>query len=205
MADMSLMPIVVLASGSGTLLKALIDAQDKGSFTIVRVITDRECPAVQKARDAHIDTHVIPLFDNREQWNVELCEKISDVAPELVVSAGFMRVLGNPTVAEFEGKIINVHPALLPLFPGAHAVRDALDARAQKTGTTVHFVDLGVDSGPIIASHEVDIAVNDTEDSLHERIKVEERRLLVHVVQQFAQGRIKYEASAHGIRGGLHD
>jgi len=115
---------------------------------------------------------------------------LTDLAPDLIVSAGFMRVLGETVVTKFSGILINTHPALLPDFPGAHAVRDALAAGATKTGTTVHFVDNGVDTGPIIAQREIEILPGDSEESLHERIKVAERELLVQVVRNIVAGKV---------------
>jgi phosphoribosylglycinamide formyltransferase-1 len=108
--------------------------------------------------------------------------------PDLVVSAGFMRILGPAFLARFEGKTINTHPALLPAFPGAHAVRDALAAGATETGTTVHLVDAGVDTGPVLAQRKVQVNPDDDEATLHERIKVEERALLVEVINAIAKG-----------------
>jgi phosphoribosylglycinamide formyltransferase-1 len=119
---------------------------------------------------------------NRADWDQQIIEALTDLQPDLVVSAGFMRILSSDCVSKF--KIVNSHPALLPLFPGAHAVRDALAAGATTTGATIHWVDSGVDTGKIIAQEAVEITGADTEESLHERIKIIERRLYVATLQQ---------------------
>jgi len=125
-------------------------------------------------------------FETRDVWNSALSDAIATYEPDFVVSAGFMRVIGEPALTRFAGRIINTHPALLPAFPGAHAVRDALAAGATVTGSTVHYVDEGVDTGPVILQEAVEILVADDEASLHERIKIVERRLLVQAVTELA-------------------
>ncbi|WP_197702425.1 phosphoribosylglycinamide formyltransferase [Corynebacterium suranareeae] len=172
--------IVVLASGTGTLLQALIEAQ--GSYSIVGVVSDVKCPALAKATDAGIKTAVVPLGSDRAQWNLELADAVAEHDPDLVVSAGFMKILGEGFLAKFPSRIINTHPALLPSFPGAHAVRDALAYGVKVSGSTVHLVDAGVDTGPIIAQRAVQVEVDDDESSLHERIKQVERKLIVEVL-----------------------
>jgi phosphoribosylglycinamide formyltransferase-1 len=122
------------------------------------------------------------MTSDRSDWDQQIIGALTDLQPDLVVSAGFMRILSAECVSKF--KIVNSHPALLPLFPGAHAVRDALAAGATTTGTTIHWVDSGVDTGQIIAQEEVEITDADTEESLHERIKIVERRLYVATLQQ---------------------
>lgn len=182
--------IVVLASGSGSLFQALIDAPNRGvDFKIKGLITDNpNAQAIARAAKAGIEIAVLPIsdFSSRAEWNMAVADAASYFAADLVVSAGFMKILAEPILSRFENKIINTHPALLPNFPGAHAVRDALAAGANVTGSTVHFVDAGVDTGPVIAQKTVVIAVDDDESSLHERIKVVERDLLVQVVTQLA-------------------
>ena len=190
--------IVVLASGAGSLFRSLIDARADLGIDIVGLIADAQVPAVDIAREFDIPTFVIPVGADRGQWNEQLASQLRDLTPDLIVSAGFMRVLGSTVVDEFEGHIINTHPALLPLFPGAHGVRDALAAGVSVTGTTVHFVDAGVDTGCIIAQAEVPVLAGDTEASLHERIKVEERALLVEVVGQIVQGKVQYDNPKNG-------
>jgi len=184
--------IVIMASGSGSIAQAIIDAQKDGVLNaeIVGVISDQESALVlQRSAKAGIPSQVIPMTVNRLQWDFEIISTLTELQPDLVVSAGFMRILSAECVAKF--KIVNSHPALLPLFPGAHAVRDALAAGVTKTGTTIHWVDSGVDTGEIIAQEEVEIAVGDTEESLHERIKIVERRLYVATLQQLLNERVR--------------
>lgn len=190
--------IVFLASGTGSLFRSLIEARADLGIDIVGLIADSEVPAVDIAREFGIPAFVIPVGSDRAQWNDELATQLRSLTPDLIVSAGFMRVLGPTVVDEFEGRIINTHPALLPLFPGAHGVRDALAAGAKVTGTTVHFVDAGVDTGRIIAQAQVAVLDDDTEATLHERIKIEERALLVDVVGQIVQGKVKYDNPKNG-------
>ena len=181
---MSATRVVILASGSGTLFQALIENQAELAIEIVALVVDKDVPAVQRAQSAGISVVEVPMLPDRDQWNQVMESVLTDLGADLVISAGFMRVLGPNVVAAFAGRLINTHPALLPDFPGAHAVRDALAAGVTSTGTTVHFVDAGVDTGPIIAQREVEIFPTDTEDSLHERIKVVERELLVETVRK---------------------
>lgn len=129
----------------------------------------------------------------RDAWDLALAEATAAYAPDLVVSAGFMKIVGKHFLARFGGKVVNTHPALLPSFPGAHGVRDALAYGAKVTGCTVHFVDDGVDTGPIIAQGVVEVGADDTEDALHERIKEVERRLLVDVVGRLARDGYRIE------------
>jgi len=171
--------IVILASGSGTLAQAIIDA--RLDIDIVAVITDmKDAPVLERAQKAHIETFTIPMMADRSEWDREVETLLAALKPDLVVSAGFMRVLSHKVVDRF--KIINSHPALLPLFPGAHAVRDALAAGATETGTTIHWVDAGVDTGEVIAQERVEIHPGDTEELLHERIKIVERGLIVATI-----------------------
>ena len=171
--------IVILASGSGTLAQAIFDAQLPAD--IVAVISDKKDAAVlDRAQKSHIETFTIPMLPDRAEWDRELETLIAALKPDLVVSAGFMRILSERITNRF--KIINSHPALLPLFPGAHAVRDALAAGVTETGTTIHWVDAGVDTGQVIAQERVEIHPGDTEESLHERIKIVERGLIVATI-----------------------
>lgn len=176
--------VVVLASGSGTLLQAVIDATATGGLPIdlVAVGSDTaQAQALDRARAAGIDTFVMPPADfaDRAAWNDALAATLQGLAPDWVVSAGFMRILGPQVVDAFAGRIVNTHPALLPAFPGAHGVRDALAQGVKVTGCTVHLVDHGVDTGPILAQEAVAVLPDDDEATLHERIKAVERRLLV--------------------------
>lgn len=182
--------VVVLASGSGSLFQALIDSQADLNLDIVALMVDKDVPAVARAQSAGISVIEVPMLRDRNQWDQVMESVLTDLAPDLIVSAGFMRVLGENVVTKFSGSLINTHPALLPDFPGAHAVGDALAAGATKTGTTVHFVDTGVDTGPIIAQREIEILPSESEESLHERIKVVERELLVQVVRNIVTGKV---------------
>ena len=138
----------------------------------------------------------IELGADRAEWDRHLLAALEAAQPDLVVSAGFMRVIGPAVLSRFQGRIINTHPALLPQFPGAHAVRDALAAGVQATGATVHFVDAGVDTGPVIRQVSVPVLPSDDEPTLHERIKQVERVLLVDVVRDFAQDLVTYPQEA---------
>ena len=175
--------IVVLASGSGTLAQAIFDAVRDGQLAcdIVAAISDqKDAQVLDRAHRAKIETFTIPMLADRSEWDRELETLIAALRPDLVVSAGFMRILSHRITDKF--KIINSHPALLPLFPGAHAVRDALAAGATETGTTIHWVDAGVDTGQVIAQERVEILPADTQESLHERIKIVERGLIVATI-----------------------
>ncbi len=175
--------ILVLASGSGSLLQALLDSPVGNAVVAVGSDTP-DAYALTRATETGIAAFTVSPadFDTRADWNAGLLAAIRAVEPDLIVSAGFMRIIGAEIVEAYRGRIINTHPALLPAFPGAHGVRDALAYGVKVTGCTVHFVDEGVDTGSIIAQTAVIIEPDDTEDSLHERIKIQERRLLVGVV-----------------------
>ncbi len=182
--------VVVLASGTGTLLTALANQADQIGIQIVGLITDSQVPACDRAQELGIPVTVVPFLEDRVKWDQNLATELSRLKPALIVSAGFMKILG-PVVLRFhQGKIINTHPALLPNFPGAHAVRDALAAGVSETGATIHFVDKGVDTGEVIAQVRVKVDPSDTQDSLHERIKQAERELLVATVGDIAQGKV---------------
>jgi phosphoribosylglycinamide formyltransferase-1 len=181
---------VVLVSGSGSLLQALIDACQDPSYAARIVAVGADRPAIEglaRAERAGISTFVCRVadFPTRADWDVALEGELAAYAPELVVSAGFMKVLGPAVLANH--RVINTHPALLPSFPGAHGVRDALAHGVRVTGTTCHWVEAGVDTGPIIDQRAVAVEDGDTEDSLHERIKVQEREMLVEVVDRLGR------------------
>jgi phosphoribosylglycinamide formyltransferase-1 len=183
--------LVVLASGTGTTLQAVIDAAADDDFGAVVVAAGTDVPgclAMSRAEAGGVETFALPLrnYASREAWNDALADRIAGYRPDLVVLAGFMRVLGPQVVRRF--RILNTHPALLPAFPGAHAVRDALAYGVRVTGCTVHLVDSGVDTGPVLAQAAVEVRPDDDEASLHERIKAVERRLLVDVVGRMARG-----------------
>jgi len=195
---------VVLVSGSGTNLQALLDAIDgRGAeeygARIVAVGADRHGAAgLERAERAGLPTFVcrVPDFASRAEWDRALTERTAAYEPDLVVSAGFMKIVGEEFLARFGGRFINTHPALLPSFPGAHGVRDALAYGVKVTGCTVHFVDDGVDTGPIIAQGVVEVRDEDDADggaALHERIKEVERRLLADVVGRLARNGYRIE------------
>ncbi|MCG7248427.1 phosphoribosylglycinamide formyltransferase [Corynebacterium simulans] len=174
--------IVVLVSGTGSLLQAIIDAQDE-NYRVVKVVADVPCQGVERAKAAGIEAEVVTMGADRAEWNKRLVAAVEAAQPDVVVSAGFMKILGADFLARFEGRTINTHPALLPSFKGAHGVRDALEYGVKVTGSTVHFVDAGVDTGRIIAQEPVLVRQDDDEASLHERIKVVERQLIVKVLR----------------------
>ncbi|MFY2787225.1 phosphoribosylglycinamide formyltransferase [Rhodococcus sp. MALMAid1271] len=182
--------VVVLASGTGSLLQSLIDATEAQDYParIVAVGVDRDCDAVRRADEAGIPHFRVGLKDyaDRAHWDIALTDAVLRHEPDLIVTAGFMKILGGRFLDAFAGRIINTHPALLPSFPGAHAVRDALDHGVKVTGSTVHLVDSGVDTGPILAQEAVPVLDTDDEPALHERIKTVERRLLVDVIAAVA-------------------
>lgn len=187
------MRLLVLVSGSGTLLQALLDAHSSADLDaeVVGVGADRaDAYALVRAQGAGVPTFVHPYRkgEDRQQWDSELTTLVAGFNPDLVVSAGFMKLVGHDFLARYAGRMINTHPALLPSFPGMHAVRDALAHGVKVTGATVFSVDAGVDTGTILAQEAVPVLAGDTEESLHERIKVVERRLLVDTINQLSKG-----------------
>jgi phosphoribosylglycinamide formyltransferase-1 len=186
--------VFVLASGAGTLVQALIDALAEGTLKVDIVAVGSDVPAapvLSRAAAAGIPAFVCAPADyaSRVDWDAALLDRVKEYSPDLVVSAGFMRILGPGFVDTFVGKVINTHPALLPSFPGTHAVRDALAYGVKITGCTVHLVDHGVDTGPILAQRAVDVLPDDDVPALHERIKVVERELLVATIAQMTKSR----------------
>jgi formyltetrahydrofolate-dependent phosphoribosylglycinamide formyltransferase len=184
--------VVVLVSGSGTLLQAVLDASADPGFPVHVVAVGADRPGIEglaRAERAGRPTFVARLADHpdRDAWDKALTETVAAYEPDLVVSAGFMKILGAAFLERFAGRVLNTHPALLPAFPGAHAVADAIAHGVQVTGATVHLVDAGVDTGPIVAQQAVSVAPEDDVETLHERIKVVERRLLVDVVALMAR------------------
>ena len=181
--------LVVLASGTGSLLQSLL-ATAVGDYParVVAVGVDRDCRAERIAAEAEIPSYRVQLgdFADRAAWDTAIAEATARHAPDLIVSAGFMKILGPEFLSRFLGRVVNTHPALLPAFPGAHAVPEALDYGVRVTGCTVHLVDAGVDTGPILAQQAVEVLDADDEQTLHERIKVVERRLLVDVLAALA-------------------
>jgi phosphoribosylglycinamide formyltransferase 1 len=182
--------VVVLLSGTGSLCAALLAAADDPGYParVVAVGADRDAAGLEHARRRGLPTFVRPLgdFPDRAEWDRALADDIAAHDPDLVVSAGFMKIVGPAVLGRFEGRLVNTHPALLPAFPGAHAVRDALAAGVAVTGSTVHLVDAGVDTGPVLAQREVPVLPDDDEAALHERIKTVERELLVETVAALA-------------------
>lgn len=178
--------LVILASGEGSVAQALIDASIKldGALyhhvEVTRVITENpQAGILRRAQEANVPVHVIPFRGGAERsgWEGQLRTEIDEVNPWLVVSAGFMKILSPEFVSSF--RIVNTHPSLLPLFPGAHAVRDALAAGVTQSGCTLHYIDEGVDTGEIIAQRTLEVLPGESEESLHGRIKELERELLV--------------------------
>ena len=183
--------IVILASGEGSLAEALIHMElENAPYSVAALVTDRSNINVLK-RAATMATPAVVVdfnsFAERRDWESELASIVASYDPWLVVSAGFMRILSPRFLAQF--KVINSHPSLLPLFPGMHAVADALAAGVEETGCTVHLVDSGVDTGPVLAQRKVRIATDDNATTLHERIKEIERVLLPEVVAELARAR----------------
>jgi phosphoribosylglycinamide formyltransferase-1 len=185
-----MLSIVVLISGSGSNLKALLEATENPLFgaKIVAVGSDNPADGLAHAERFGVPTFVVTpgAFNSREEWAEVLLANIKHFNPDLVVLAGFMRILPPNFVRALSPNLINTHPSLLPAFPGAHAVRDALEARVSTTGVTIHVVDEGVDTGPHIAQAEVEVQTDDNEHDLHERIKSVERELLVSTVKAIA-------------------
>jgi len=198
------MRLAVLVSGSGTNLQALIDAiADEPEFggEIVVVASDRaDALGLERARKASIPAVALELADyaDRPSWEAALIAALDEHAPELVIGAGFMRIVSPTFIAHWPGRVINIHPSLLPSFPGAHGVRDALAHGVKVTGTTVHFLDEEVDAGAIIAQRAVPIEEGDDEHSLHERIKAVEHELLPEVIRLICAGRV--EANGRQVR-----
>jgi phosphoribosylglycinamide formyltransferase-1 len=185
------MRIVALVSGTGSNLQAVIDAVKSGELDIeiAAVGADREGTyGVERSAEAGLETFVVNFnsFPTRAEWDAALTEKVASYSPDVVVSSGFMRIVSPEFIDTFHGKYLNTHPALLPAFPGAHGVRDAMAYGVKVTGCTVHWADAGVDTGPIIAQEAVVVEPGDTEESLHERIKVVERRLLIQTLADLA-------------------
>ena len=189
--------VVVLASGAGTLFEALAIRANEIGIEIVGLVTDAKVAACDRAATLNIPVTVVPMSVDRIAWDQSLATALRRLKPELIISAGFMKILGQEVLASYMGRIINTHPALLPLFPGAHAVRDALQAGVLETGATVHFVDAGIDTGQVIMQQQVMVEPDDTEALLHERIKVVEREILVRVVRDIANGKIMLGDTVH--------
>ncbi|NEN04420.1 phosphoribosylglycinamide formyltransferase [Diaminobutyricibacter tongyongensis] len=189
-----MLSLVVLISGGGSNLRALLEASEDAEFParVVAIGADRDADGLAWAEEYGIPSFTVPFssFDNREEWGDALLEQILQWGPDLVILSGFMRLVPPRVVAALSPRLINTHPAYLPEFPGAHGVRDALAAGVTETGASLIVVDNGVDAGPIISQERVAVLPGDTEASLHDRIKPVERRLLVQAVLDIANGYI---------------
>jgi len=197
--------VAVLASGRGTNLQALLDAARSADFParVVVVISDRErAVALERAAAARVPAVFLDpkASADRDAYDAAMLDCLERHRVELVCLAGFMRILGGAFVARLRGRLVNIHPSLLPAFPGLRPQRQALDHGVKIAGVTVHFVDEGVDTGPIIAQASVPVRDDDTEESLAERILVEEHRLYPEVVRRFAEGRVRLQGRRVGER-----
>jgi phosphoribosylglycinamide formyltransferase 1 len=184
--------IVVLVSGSGTNLQALLDASADPAYgaSVVAVGSDRDgIEGLARAERAGIPVfvHRVKDFDTRAEWDAALTASVASYRPDLVVSAGFLKLVGDTFLASYGGRFLNTHPALSPSFPGMHGPAEALEYGVKVTGCTLFVVDAGVDTGPIVAQSAVPVLADDTADSLHERIKATERVMLVEAVGRIAQ------------------
>lgn len=195
-----MLSLVVLISGGGSNLRALLEAAEDAEFParVIAVGADRDADGLAHAEEFGIPTFTVPLssFADRDAWGQELLVQIMQWQPDLVVLSGFMKLLPPGVVHALSPHLVNTHPAYLPEFPGAHAVRDALAAGAQQTGASLIVVDDGVDAGPIIVQRRVPILPGDTETALHERIKPVERELLIQAVLDIANGVVRLEELA---------
>jgi formyltetrahydrofolate-dependent phosphoribosylglycinamide formyltransferase len=181
--------LVLLASGGGTTLQAILDDPQLRGQVVAAGTDVPGCAAMQRAAAAGVPTFTVALREHRDRdaWNEALSDRIAEHEPDLLVLAGFMRILGPKVVGRF--RIVNTHPALLPAFPGAHAVRDALAAGATTSGVTVHWVDEGVDTGPVIAQVVVPVQPDDDEDTLRARIQAAEKPLYVQAIRELTESR----------------
>ncbi|WP_285727294.1 phosphoribosylglycinamide formyltransferase [Psychromicrobium xiongbiense] len=206
------MRIVVLVSGTGSNLQAVIDAVQRGALPVEIAAVGSDRPGtygIERSAAAGLETFVVDFsaFDSRADWDAELLRVVQSYQPDYVVSSGFMRIVGPEFIAAYPQRYLNTHPALLPSFPGAHGVRDALAYGVKVTGCTIMWADAGVDTGPIIAQQAVKVSDHDDEASLHERIKVAERELLLETLAHLAsaQDRLTQDGSAQdggdGLRG----
>lgn len=195
-----MLTVAVLISGAGSNLRALLEAAAEPGFParVIAVGADRDAAGL-----AHAEAFGIPTFtvawrdhDSREAWGAALEEQLAAYEPDLIVLSGLMRLLPAAVVERHTPRIINTHPAYLPEFPGAHGVRDAISAGVARTGASVIVVDNGVDSGPILAQERIAIDPGDTEETLHERIKPVERRLLIDTVRRIATGELDLSAAS---------
>ena len=182
-----------MVSGSGTNFADLLQRTHTGAVPaeIVAVGADRECAGLEHAASNGIGTFIEPFTQPREEWSERVVDQIAAHKPDLTLLSGFMRLLAPAAVARLAPNLLNTHPAYLPEFPGAHAVRDAIAAGATRTGASVIVVDGGVDTGPILARERIDIAPGESEDHLHDRIKIVERDLAARVITDIATGALR--------------
>jgi len=191
--------IAVLASGSGTNLQTLIEQlheDNTSDINIVVVISDRKkAYALTRAEQAGIPTQIVSAKNhiNRVEFDAEIARHIENYSAELIILAGYMKLFQPPFVRKYHNRIINIHPSLLPAFPGANAVADTLEYGVKVTGVTVHYVDEGIDTGPIIAQTSIPVYDTDDEESLHKRIQIEEHKLFPQVIKWHAQGNVIVE------------
>jgi phosphoribosylglycinamide formyltransferase-1 len=190
--------VAVFASGSGSNFQAIVDAAKRGDIDaeIALLVCDKpQAKVVERARRAGVEVYAFRPQDyaSREAYERDILRELDKRNIDLVVLAGYMRLVSDTLLKPYYGKIINIHPALLPSFPGMHGVRDAFQYGVKITGVTVHFVDSGVDTGPIIAQRAVEIREDDTEETLEERIHAAEHALYPQVIQWFREGRVKLE------------
>ena len=192
--------VVVLISGGGSNLRALLERAAQPAFParVVAVGADRDAAGIVHADEFGVPSFLVPYpyFDSREEWGQRLLDAVQAWSPDLVVLSGFMRLLPDSFVDTLHPRILNTHPSYLPEFPGAHAVRDALEAGVPETGASVIVVDHGVDTGPLLAQERVPVEAGDTEETLHQRIKIVERRLLADVLAGIGAGRLRLPAVA---------
>lgn len=192
MSDDNKTNVAIFVSGNGTNLQAIIDANIKSANLTVVLCNKPNAYAIERAKKHNIPVEIVNHkdFETREDFEKEIISRIEKYDIELVVLAGFMRVLTSYFVSRFKNRIINIHPALLPSFPGMHAAKQALDYGVKYTGVTVHFVDDGVDTGPIIIQSVVEIADDDTEDSLLEKINAEEHKIFPEAIRLFCKDKL---------------
>ena len=188
---MNRIPVVALASGTGTIFQALLDAAFETDYPvdIAALLTDKPgSGAARRARGAGVPVHVVDPteFSDRAAWDEALTAAATKYSPEWLISVGFMRILGPTFLATFPDRVLNTHPSLLPSFPGKQAVADALAYGVTVTGCTLHVVDAGVDTGPVVAQRVVEVLPDDTQTVLHDRIKTVERQLVVEVLDRVA-------------------
>jgi len=192
------MNIAVFASGNGTNLQAIIDRIADGHIpaNLTLVVSDNpNAFALERAKRAKIKTFLLnpKKFKTREDYDKELVKNLKDQNIDLVVLAGFMRLMSPYFVGEFKNKVMNIHPALLPSFKGTHAVRDALNYGVKVTGATVHFVDEELDHGPVILQSAVEVKEDDTEETLHKRVHEKEYVIYPKAIKLFVEGKLKVE------------